>query len=338
MPRLDYSGGATCPSLLLEPSRVNALAQSEYLGAWGSVVVGTGVTPVLTANAEISPEGVQNAYEVTFNSGAGTTSSDISMINYNIGGQGAGDYTLSFYAKVSSGTDKIIVRHAGGFNYTTINLTDQWQRFDVTENLAVSGTITIDIGLRRGLTNEPLNSSVTCQIYGIQLESGSYPTSYIPTYGSASTRGADLALKGSVSSLINDAEGTIFIEASTFENGADCRVGLSDNTINNRVSIEWDANADTLKGFIGIGGNLETTSYDQTNRNKIAITYDSTDARMYVNGTKVDTDTSVPTLSGMDRIDFSNYGAGIPFEGNAHQMLVFKTKLTDAEAIALTTI
>lgn len=59
---------------------------------------------------------------------------------------------------------------------------------------------------------------------------------------------------------------------------------------------------------------------------------------MYVNGTKVDTDTSVPTLSGMDRIDFSNYGSGIPFEGNAYQMLVFKEKLTDAEAIALTTI
>jgi hypothetical protein len=29
-PRLDYSGGATCPSLLLEPSRTNLVTQSEY--------------------------------------------------------------------------------------------------------------------------------------------------------------------------------------------------------------------------------------------------------------------------------------------------------------------
>ena len=28
MPRLDYNGGATCPSLLLEPQRANLVVQS----------------------------------------------------------------------------------------------------------------------------------------------------------------------------------------------------------------------------------------------------------------------------------------------------------------------
>ena len=31
-PRFDYSGGATCPSLLLEPSQDSVVAQSEYFG------------------------------------------------------------------------------------------------------------------------------------------------------------------------------------------------------------------------------------------------------------------------------------------------------------------
>ena len=56
LPRLDYSGGASCPSLLLEPSRTNLITQSEYIGAWPT----NGIS--LTANNSISPEGVQNAY------------------------------------------------------------------------------------------------------------------------------------------------------------------------------------------------------------------------------------------------------------------------------------
>ena len=35
MPRLDYSGGASCPSLLLEPQRTNGIPNSEYFLADG---------------------------------------------------------------------------------------------------------------------------------------------------------------------------------------------------------------------------------------------------------------------------------------------------------------
>ena len=62
MPRLDYSGGATCPSLLLEPARTNLLTQSEYLAAYGVTGIGT-----ITTNSDISPEGVQNAFTMTDN-------------------------------------------------------------------------------------------------------------------------------------------------------------------------------------------------------------------------------------------------------------------------------
>jgi hypothetical protein len=56
-PRFDYSGGATCPSLLLEPSRTNNILQSEYFGGWTA-------NTTITANAALSPEGVQNAYNI----------------------------------------------------------------------------------------------------------------------------------------------------------------------------------------------------------------------------------------------------------------------------------
>ena len=57
MPRLDYSGGATCPSLLLEPSRTNGWRHSEYLNGISSK---SDSLEMNTADTQ-SPEGVYNA-------------------------------------------------------------------------------------------------------------------------------------------------------------------------------------------------------------------------------------------------------------------------------------
>ena len=56
-PRFDYSGGATCPSLLLEPSRTNLISSRsilDELARWYHY----------EPNYGTSPEGVQNAYTV----------------------------------------------------------------------------------------------------------------------------------------------------------------------------------------------------------------------------------------------------------------------------------
>ena len=50
-------------------------------------------------------------------------------------------------------------------------------------------------------------------LYGLQVEKNvSYPTSYIPTNGSAVTRVADSCSKTGISSLIGQTEGTIYAE------------------------------------------------------------------------------------------------------------------------------
>ena len=65
------------------------------------------------------------------------------------------------------------------------------------------------------------NSSATTSIeyFGGQIEEGSYPTSLIPTYGSAVTRAVDSAQITSASALIGQTAGTIYFE--TILNGTD---------------------------------------------------------------------------------------------------------------------
>lgn len=57
LPRLDYSGGASCPSLLLEPERTNLALYSEQFdnAAWAKN------NSTATANQAVSPDGYTNA-------------------------------------------------------------------------------------------------------------------------------------------------------------------------------------------------------------------------------------------------------------------------------------
>jgi len=321
MPRLDYSGGATCPSLILEPQRVNHLTQSEYYSG-STWIKQSGTTVTQNTTDTLSPEGKYNASKVTSNGSNG--------LFHTLVYSGGGANTKSIYLKGVSGGEVVYLKDPyQTVSTTTCTLTTEWQRFTLSETQTSSASLWIDDIPSGGI-----------YMWGAMLESSaSYVSSYIPTYGSSVTRSADSCVKTGISSLIGQTEGVLFVEASTLENGANNRITISDNTINNRVSIEWDIDADTIKGFIGVGGNVETTSHDQTNQNKIALLYTTSVAKLFINGSLISTDsTSIPTMSGMNRIDFSNYGGSVPFFGNAKQVIYFPTALTDDECIALTTI
>jgi hypothetical protein len=67
VPRLDYSGGATCPTLLLEEQRTNLQTYSEDLtnGAW--ITSNASVNP----NEITSPDGTTTADKVDYGAGSG---------------------------------------------------------------------------------------------------------------------------------------------------------------------------------------------------------------------------------------------------------------------------
>jgi len=232
---------------LIETSPVNLAAQSETFdnASWAKFAVGTGVAPAVTADTTIAPNGTTTADTVIFDAGAGTTASDMSLLRQNISGTGSTPYTFSIYAKVASGTAKIIARHAGGGGFTTLNLTTDWQRFVIIETLVTTGTFTIEFGIRRGLSNEPLTTPVTCQIWGAQLNIGATAKPYFPTTDRLNVPRIDYT-GGGCGSLLLEKQSTNEVQYSQELNNAYWLKYQSSITANQGISPDGTQNADLM--------------------------------------------------------------------------------------------
>jgi hypothetical protein len=331
VPRLTYqNGGGGCPSLLLEKQSTNLVSYSQdFTNAyWSKTNQGVGSNAVITPNYTTSPDGTNNAFRLQCNLNGGTTSNDRSWMIASFTAPATS--TLSIWIKLNSaGTKTFVFSNAGG-GTKTISGTD-WQRIDGT---FVGATGQFRIGLIGGSTSDTLD----CSIWGAQAESGSYPTSYIPTTSSSATRVADACSKTGISSLIGQTEGTLFANVYITNNDGDQRVSISDGTSSNRIAIRIDGTLVQLSVVIGavvqasIGGNIISVG----NVYKIAAAYKENDFVLYVNGVQIGTDTS-GTISGtLSRFAADRGDGSQSFYNPISQALLFKTRLSDTDCEVMT--
>jgi tRNA threonylcarbamoyladenosine modification (KEOPS) complex Pcc1 subunit len=322
-PRIDFlndSNGA----LLLENSRSNIALYSEdfsngvYTKSNGSVAT----------NTAISPDGTQNADTWTATSGSANLQGLVSITS-------GVQYTMSIYLKRKTGTGQVSLRGVSNTS-TPITITDEWQRYSVT-------LTSTDTNGRYGVLL--LNSGDEVYVWGAQLEAGSYPTSYIPTQGSAVTRVAETCSDAGNNQVINSTEGVIYCEIASLVETPETRsvIGISvAGDTDNRVTIEYNAGDTNL-----IRGQVRTTSLQATigyvvtsikDFHKVALVYQLDNVQLWIDGVKVgedlNADASSPNTISMAAFLINNTNN---FQGKCKGFRIYDTVLTDAELQALTT-
>ena len=332
LPRLDYSGGASCPSLLLEPQRTNTYTNSEYFDDWISNRLDR------TANNIISPEGVQNAYKMAQQSGFTTAP------NINKGGIAAGTYTISISAKKGSWNHLAIsFQGVSYFNLETgskgtINSNhtatiedygNGWYRCAITRTTTTTQTPAFYFAESDNTLTTP-DTQGYMYTYGAQLEAGSYPTSYIPTYGTSASRAKDFINQNIQTLTSGLTEGTLFIEfekPNTGENVDLMRLRGSGNL--GRAFIYNNA-----AGFASNWGTAQNFTLGENT--KAAWRLDSLSSGVeFLNGVK-GAGGSGTAWSDIRLLRFNAEGNGGVLK--IKQILFFPTALTDTECITLTTL
>ena len=348
MPRLDYSNGS-CPALLLEPQRTNAIAHSEYIG--------NTTNSTISRNDGVSPEGVENASKVTI---TGTSQAGITTSNAYV--SLSTTYTQSCYVKKDVGDYFGFGLFQLGMPINNNNYV-RWNLSDINATPSIQGSytnakaedagngwirlsatiITTSSSTRSGWKFLGMTSSNNFQtsavgdsfyLYGLQAEpDATYPTSYIPTYGVSQTRLADDVDLNLSSAWDSTGSWTIFFE----------RERIIDDSINfdNNFQIEGNGSfylrdrSNNIQLLVIASGlpisSAFTNTINQGDTYRIAVKWDGSNMKAFHNGDEI-------TFNNPSTYANSFYQFVINTKHKKYKEVYFPTALSDSECIALTTI
>lgn len=274
----EYSSGV-CSGIRVEPQATNLAVYSNFGSTWAGQVA------TLTPLYATGPDGTQSAALLE------CTATHLASAMQNIV-TGAGTFTLSFYAKMLSGT--------GNAHCICYNATDGEQNSaDVAINAdtwtLVSGTFTVTVGTSGFYVANGQDGNIARDflIAEAQLESGSTPTSRIKTYASTVTRVDNLSV---ATSLFPFAIGpsTLYAAISDGPKVDGTRVlSLYDSV---RFADVYRVDSSSVANFTNHtsgGSTYLSASLDYTASNKLAIAFADNDLATAANGTLGDTDTSI---------------------------------------------
>jgi hypothetical protein len=246
--------------LLVEEQRTNLLTYSEDFenAAW------TKTRASITANTVVAPSGELTGDQLVEDTTASSTHDMTVSASFTSGTA----YTISIYAKqagrnlriyfptgafgsafsavfdLSAGTATIALT---GTVASITNVGNDWYRCSITQTATASATSTFTLRLIEGASTTSYTGDGYSGIFiwGAQLESSSFSTSYIPTEASQVTRASDAAsMTGTnFSSWFNNAEGTMYAEGKSVDSitGTTARrfAEVNDGSTSNIMSIEF---------------------------------------------------------------------------------------------------
>lgn len=356
LPRIDYTSGSA--QLLMEASRTNSIPYSEYAGSYTTSGTGT-----VTDNHSTSPEGVLNAFQLndTGTSAYFRIEDDVTVDAANVG-----DHTLSVFIKKTTGSlshyagvqldsarQYVIVdttngtanQHLGTANdsFSVEDFSDDYWRVSITNNLASAADYRVALWPAISENGTAISTAATGSnvFYGIQLEKGSYATSYIPTYGASNTRDYDYFSEQTFNDVLGNGDISMLVDfdydSPTRENSTSLVSLFSGSDI---LGITGDSTTDKDLQIVSSGsfsGDINFNDTEQATRIKALIRTNGATVELFFNGAK-DTETitfggSLPYAWDDLRVTGNN-----SLLAKFNRIAIFTESLSDAECVALTTV
>jgi hypothetical protein len=339
IPRIDYTDSAD-GVLLLENSATNSLLQSNQFDTTWSA------TNSILSSGQIGVGGSLDAWKLESNSNSsetyirqttslsGTSSLTIyakkgssNFLGVYIGSSGA---DISTYFDLNNG----VVGNTSNTIETKIkSVGNDWYRCTV-----VGSNINQNVNFYVTDANGNFLSNDGSYIYiqYSQLESGSIPSSYIPTSGSTVQRAAETANGSGNSEVFNDSEGVFFANIADFYDSGTSRVlSISDGTLNNRVFFKFYTVSNGIEATLvsssgGTNPQITVTTSDTSNYNKIALKYSVSGFGLWVNGFELGSDTVTNIPNNLSDISFDTASLN-DFHGKTKELGYYDTALTDEE-------
>jgi hypothetical protein len=355
-PRFDYDPVTLAPKgLLIEEQRTNSLTFSEQFDnvAW------TKSNSTITANAVVSPDSTVDADKLVEDTANSTHTID-QILSFTSGTS----YTVSVYVKAAERPTVQLVLVGTAFNESrtwfnlatgvatttigavtsafVINVGNGWYRVGVTQSAIATSTASLSFRIWNGSTALYTGDGTSgIFLWGAQLESGSFSTSYIPTSTATATRAADVAVMtgANFSNWYLQNEGTFYAEGSSASTSR-VLTAIDDGSMNNRYQLvlaaSYTPNFAAVSGGV-VSADLYTAALTQGLTARLAGAYKVNDFALSALGSAVATDTSgaLPVSASVLRFGAWQNGGGY-LSGHIRRLAFFPRRLADAELQGVT--
>jgi len=364
-PRFDHryvNGEIESLGLLIEESRVNYALRSEEFNLSPNSAINASISP----NAAIAPDGTLTADKLVEDN-ISSTFKRVQQGGFTV----IGDFTVSFFVK-EAGRYRGYIQLLGTTNASvSFNLQDGtasgvvpsrtkiepypngWYRVSTsnTFNAVEIPTVYIVMLSDSGQTTYTGDGSSGLYIWGLQVEQGSFPTSYIPTSGSTSTRTPDNAsmVGENFSSWFNFNQGTFFArhKVGVGRTSAGSHVYSADLNFQNRISAQYaflgaGENLNRFRSFVRYNGTIfgdfsPDDSAIEGIFHKTSHSYSITNTTQYLNGSIVGVGTTPTGLPVPIKFEIGKYMEIYDYlNGNISQITYYPTAISNNNLESLT--